>query len=142
MTDSESLQKTVYWKYLSFFDIPIGTPLKLRSKVKIRSKLFICLKFVFFWPLTLILTIFQLEYWKKKGTFNWQFFARISNLQSELQNSHFKNLTLYDLWPQSSPIKNNFGRFILPDFASTMKILPESPRGWVPFQWRVYLWEV
>ena len=48
--------------------------------------------------LTVIVTMVQLEYLKKRGTFNWQFFARILNLQSELQNSHFENLTLYDLW--------------------------------------------
>ena len=142
MADSESLQKTVKRKYFSFFDIPIGTLSKLRSKVKIRSKLFICLKSVFFWPLTLILTMFQLEFWKKKGTFNWQFFARISNLQSELQNSHFENLTLYDLWPQSGSIKNNFEKFLWPDSDSTMTKLPESPRRWVPFQWTVFFWEV
>ena len=88
--------------------------------------------------MTSILTEFQLEYQKKKSTFFWQFFARILNLPSELQNSHLENLTLYDLWPPSTSTKNNFGKFFWPDSDSAMKILPESLQRWVPFQWTVF----
>ena len=50
-----------------------------------------------FVTLTLNLTVFWLEYQKKKHSLHSYFFAKNPNLQSEFKNSDFKNLTSH--WP-------------------------------------------
>ena len=80
---------------LSFFDIPSGTQSKQLSNVKINQILNKRANLTPIYPSKLNYTKFQLEYQKMKDTSFQYFFARIPNLQSDFQISHFEILTLY-----------------------------------------------
>ena len=95
MAYSDSLQKSITTKCLPFFDI-IRTWSNLTSKVIFGSNLLFYLKFDLFQSFTLILTKLQMEYQKNKDTLS-VFFARILNLQSDSQISHFEILITYGL---------------------------------------------
>ena len=55
------------------------------------------------------------------------------NLQSDLCNSHFENLTLYHLWPNTSAIKEFQNDFLLLNSYSVVYNLQEKLQGLLLF---------
>ena len=93
----DSLQKSMNVKCASFFDILIRTQSNSRLKSQNKENWTFVWTYPDFVTLTLNLTVFWLEYQKKKHSLHSYFFAKNPNLQSEFKNSDFKNLTSH--WP-------------------------------------------
>ena len=90
--DSDSSQKTDNWKCLSFLKIRMGTLSKLDFNFQEKGKFFLFLyKVLYGTTLMVFLKVFLMEYLKKKDTFNYQFFVRIPNLQSDMKSKQLEN---------------------------------------------------
>ena len=97
--DSESSQKTDNWKCLSFLNIPSGTPSKIPSKL-FHIVLYIekGRTYLFLENWNPILTVFPSEFLKKKDTFNYRFFERNLNLQSDLLSKQLEISTSHRIF--------------------------------------------
>ena len=93
------LSKDYYWKYLSFLKIRMGTLSKLNFRLLKKGKFFLFLyKVLYGTTLMVFLKVFLMEYLKKKDTFNYQFFVRIPNLQSDMKSKQLEILTSHRIF--------------------------------------------
>ena len=70
------------------------------------------------------------------------FFARIMNLQSDLQNSHFEIFTSYLLWRNTTAIKKLLKKIFLQSSYYLVFDNQEKPEGRVHFKQNELFWEV
>ena len=72
----------------------MGTLSKLDFNFQEKGKFFLFLyKVLHGTTLMVFLKVFLMEYLKKKDTFNYQFFVRIPNLQSDMKSKQLEILT-------------------------------------------------
>ena len=72
----------------------MGTLSKLDFNFQEKGKFFLFLyKVLYGTTLMVFLKVFLMEYLKKKDTFNYQFFVRIPNLQSDMKSKQLEILT-------------------------------------------------